>query len=209
MASSGGPGFEPETHRDAVIAAARRIIPARKTMRLEDAEAILRTEFALRDAAVSPETVTEYAMTFLRGPFWVLPHPRQARREGVGLEWPWGRGDTTEVPLAVEELANHEAWRCAGHGVGPLAEGLEPAECQRVSKSEYFCVAEVQAEDGHSAWHVDIRISYRRGDAPKVIDAVLKHATGWSTEHLSEMGFRPSAVPSFPVRGIESETSVA
>lgn len=156
------------------MAARRRIVPNRKKMRLEDAEDILRTEFSRREVAASAETVSHVARTLYRGPSWPFRHPWKARREGVRFGWARSGSEVEDVPIVVEELANHEAWRCTGRGAGPLSEGLEPAECQRVSKTEYSCVAEVLDGDRHAMRRVEIRISYRRGGAPTVIEAVLK-----------------------------------
>jgi hypothetical protein len=174
VTSDGGSRSDPEVFLDAVMAASRRIAPTRKKMRLEDAEDIVRAEFVRRDAAVSAETASHLAKVFHRGPSWPFRHPWQARREGVRFGWARSGSEAEDVPAVVEELANREAWRCTGRGAGPLSEGLEPAECRRVSKTAFFCVAEVLDEAGLAIQKVEIRIAYRPGGAPTVKKVVLK-----------------------------------
>jgi hypothetical protein len=85
--------------------------------------------------------------------------------------------DPWDVPPDVHHLANREAWRLAGHGVGMLARDLEPADCQRVSEDSYECVAEIPAAADHPAYRVDITIARPAGGEPTVTSAQLRPTT--------------------------------
>jgi hypothetical protein len=179
VAGDNWPRFDPNDRFAALRDAAQRIIPNRKRMTREDAENIVREEFARRGLPTSSEDVAHQARTFHRGPFWPFLHPRQARREGWRTVWPWSsehdEQDPWDCPPPVDAAANAEAWRLAGSGVGPLSFDLEPAECKRISKTEYFCVAEVPGSDAHPAYRVEVSITYAVGSQPRVTDSQFRH----------------------------------
>lgn len=180
VAGDNWPGFDPDDHLSALKAAAQRITPNRKRMTREDAENILRMEFARRGLPVVPEALARYARSFHRDPSWPFLHPRQARREGWRFGWPWSSSepdwveDPWDSPAPVDNAANAEAWRLAGSGVGPLSGELEPAICKRISKTEYSCVAEVRPSDNHPAHQVEIGITYAAGSQPRVTTSQLR-----------------------------------
>ncbi|MGH8527302.1 MAG: hypothetical protein ACREXY_24785 [Gammaproteobacteria bacterium] len=82
--------------------------------------------------------------------------------------------DPWAVPHSVDDLANREAWRHAGHGIGELAADLEPAMCKRISETEYFCVAEIRAGDHHPAYQVEMTIYSPADGEPHVTDVRLR-----------------------------------
>jgi hypothetical protein len=176
VAGDSWPGFDMDGQVAALRAAAQRIIPNRKRMTREDAEGIIRMEFASRGLPVVPETLAQYARSMHRGPAWSLLHPRQARREGMRFAWPWSPSglEWWQIPAPVDDAANVEAWRLAGRGVGPLSEQLEPAMCRRISKTEYICVAEVAPSGDHPAYEVEIRITHAAGSQPRVTTSQLR-----------------------------------
>lgn len=150
-----------DSYAEATQAAARRIRADRSRMTLDDAEAIVRDELAARGLPHQPQAVRSIARAFHRSPGWAL---RRRFRT---------RGDGSSVPLAVEDLANTEAWRLCGSGIGPLAAGLEPAHCVRRSRGSYWCVAEV-GPAGRTGGRAEISITRRRGGSYEVEQAALR-----------------------------------
>lgn len=115
-------------------------------------------------------------------PNWPIKHPIRAYREGWRIVWPWSRDDDEEdgddvpweVPLAVEDLANTEAWRLTGKGAGLLSAELEPALCQRMSDGDYLCVCDIPASSEHPVYRVEIRIAYIPPGEPQITESVLR-----------------------------------
>jgi hypothetical protein len=174
VASQSGPPFDLDLYPAALSAAAQRIVPNRKKMSLEDAEDIVRMEFERLGLPLSRAAEEFHAKWFHRSPWWSLLHPLQADRDGARRGWPWSTKANAPVPVAVEALAYDEALRLTGPAAGPLPAGLAPAECQRVSRTEYFCVAQVLDSNLHPTHAVEVRIFCRRGGTPRVMDSVLK-----------------------------------
>ena len=161
-------------YTEALRAAAQRIVPNRRSISREEAEDIVRDEYAARGLSILEPAVEAQARQLHRSPTWPLRHPIQARREGsrLGPSSPWSRGEWS-VPDSVEALANKEAWRLTGSGVGPLASALNPAECKRLSRNTYSCAAEVGPDD-EPLGRVEIHITRRRFGPPHLTKADLK-----------------------------------
>lgn len=78
-------------HLAAMRAAAKRIVPNRKRMTIDDAQDIVRAEFARRQLHLADGAVMRFARDLHRGPYWPFLHPVQARREGGRFTWRWQR----------------------------------------------------------------------------------------------------------------------
>jgi len=85
-------GFDLERHHDAFRAAAQRIHPHRRKMTLEDAQDIVRIEFARRRLSISAHASNQFALMMHRGPLWPCStRCRRTKKVGDSL----GRGVAT------------------------------------------------------------------------------------------------------------------
>jgi len=91
METGASDGFDLERHHDAFRAAAQRVHRDRRKMTLEDAQDIVRIEFARRGLSISARARNQFALMMHGGPLWPLLHPIQAHREGWRVSWPWSR----------------------------------------------------------------------------------------------------------------------
>jgi len=91
MGSSPGPEFDFDKHVLAMRAAAKRIVPFRRKMALEDAEYIVRTEFERQGIRLTPHAVRQHAKSLHTKPLSPLLHPIRTRRAGWTCSW--RRGD--------------------------------------------------------------------------------------------------------------------
>jgi hypothetical protein len=77
----------PDSHLDAMGAAARRIVPLRRAMSIEDAEDIVRMEFERHGIHLSARTVKHHAKALHAKPLNPWLHPIWAR--AAGWTWSW------------------------------------------------------------------------------------------------------------------------
>jgi hypothetical protein len=71
-------------------AAAKRIVPLRRRMALEDAEDIVRMEFERQGIRLPPNSIRQHAKSLHTKPVSPLLHPIRARR--AGWKWSWRGG---------------------------------------------------------------------------------------------------------------------